>query len=565
MTAARLFLANCLIWLLTLASPAAATDLTFADLQHRIGDQVVASDFTEGSLAHAVLHGAVGCVAAEALDGHCASGAAAAVAMSLYSGTLDGTAPDESDTEAYNAWRAQVADQAQLIDAGVGYVTSGGLAANVSNGASIAQSGAVNNYLSHTQLDEYQRAWGACNDDVACIRAVVEEFAEVSLAQQHALAMCGNDLACIAPHLQAMAAARDHPLWQSTVDALWGPYGTALGELEYQAHQVYLNYQHDVGNPFPLNLFSGWMVREHDAAYGSYAGWAQDNCSGMSGAACMADFQKIRTVSAHWEGYKAGSEAFLTSATIGLGGGLTIAVAPSAVATMRLCAANPLCWAEVAGLGGEIGLGATGATAGQTFFSVAGQTSAVVGSVILQHGDEIIRVIDDLGRVLTPVSQSVDDAGRFLMRSADGATGYLDDANRFVPNAPNTGPRVTIRDHYEHHDAMRNDVIGQLEGQGYRVADGEASFGNACGSGRCRPDILYEAPDGTVGIIEIKTGSADLSIRQTEIFPQIENGDAIPRGAVADRFGLEPGVPLREQGYPSGIPIEVREFPGAGQ
>jgi hypothetical protein len=132
-------------------------------------------------------------------------------------------------------------------------------------------------------------------------------------------------------------------------------------------------------------------------------------------------------------------------------------------------------------------------------------------------------------------------------------------------DASNAGPRITIRDHYEHHDAMRSDVIGQLEGQGYRVADGEASFGNACGVGRCRPDILYEAPDGTVGIIEIKTGNADLSIRQTEIFPQIENGDAIPRRAVADRFGLDPGVPLRDQGYPNGIPIEVREFPGAGQ
>lgn len=130
---------------------------------------------------------------------------------------------------------------------------------------------------------------------------------------------------------------------------------------------------------------------------------------------------------------------------------------------------------------------------------------------------------------------------------------------------PNTGPRITIRDHYEHHDAMRNDVIGQLEGQGYRIADGEASFGSACGTGRCRPDILYEGPDGKVGIIEIKTGNADLSIRQTEIFPQINSGDAIPRGGVAERFGLDPGVPLREQGYPNGIPIEVREFPGAGQ
>ena len=128
----------------------------------------------------------------------------------------------------------------------------------------------------------------------------------------------------------------------------------------------------------------------------------------------------------------------------------------------------------------------------------------------------------------------------------------------------NTGPRVTIRDHYDHHNEMRTDVIDQLKGQGYRVADGEASFGSSCGAGRCRPDIIYEAPDGTKGIIEIKTGNADLSIRQTEIFPQIKDGSAIPRGKVAARFGLRPGVPLKDQGYPNGIPIEIREFPGAG-
>ena len=66
-------------------------------------------------------------------------------------------------------------------------------------------------------------------------------------------------------------------------------------------------------------------------------------------------------------------------------------------------------------------------------------------------------------------------------------------------------------------------------------------------------------------IIEVKTGDADLSIRQSEIFPQINSGDAIPRGQVADDFGLDPGIPLRDQGYPNGIPIEIRIFPGVGQ
>lgn len=112
---------------------------------------------------------------------------------------------------------------------------------------------------------------------------------------------------------------------------------------------------------------------------------------------------------------------------------------------------------------------------------------------------------------------------------------------------------------------MRDDLIGQLETQGFSVSRREVSFGSSCGSGRCRPDIIYEAPDGRVGIIEIKTGNADLSIRQSEIFPQIENGNAIPRGAVARQFGLIPGRALKDQGYPDGIPIEVRNFPGVGQ
>lgn len=85
------------------------------------------------------------------------------------------------------------------------------------------------------------------------------------------------------------------------------------------------------------------------------------------------------------------------------------------------------------------------------------------------------------------------------------------------------------------------------------------------GTGRCRPDIVYETPDGKIGIIEVKTGNAEFTIRQSEIYPQIKDGNAIPRGKVADDFGLEPGVPLKDQGYPNGIPIEIRTFPGVGQ
>lgn len=153
-----------------------AINLTMADLQNGIGDGVTKGLYQEGDLAHAALHGLVGCAAAEALDGNCASGAAAAIAQSLYAGTLDGTAPDESDTAAYAAWQAQVADQAQLIGASVGYITSAGLADNVSNGGSIAQSGIINNYLNHVEAADLERAreeLAACSAATNCDESTI--------------------------------------------------------------------------------------------------------------------------------------------------------------------------------------------------------------------------------------------------------------------------------------------------------------------------------------------------------------------------------------------------------
>ncbi|WP_167362841.1 hypothetical protein, partial [Pseudomonas cuatrocienegasensis] len=132
-----------------------------------------------------------------------------------------------------------------------------------------------------------------------------------------------------------------------------------------------------------------------------------------------------------------------------------------------------------------------------------------------------------------------------------------------VPKVEGAAPKVTIRDHYDHHLNMVDDIKDQLSAQGYRVSNKEISFGSSCGVGRCRPDIVAEAPDGSIRIIEVKTGSADLSIRQSEIFPQIRDGNSIPRGKVARDFGLIPGKPLREQGYPNGIPVETMNFPGA--
>ncbi|WP_285541324.1 hemagglutinin repeat-containing protein, partial [Brucella sp. NBRC 12950] len=132
-------------------------------------------------------------------------------------------------------------------------------------------------------------------------------------------------------------------------------------------------------------------------------------------------------------------------------------------------------------------------------------------------------------------------------------------------NPVEDGPAITVKDHYTHHKDMVDDLKEQLESQGFRVSGKEVSFGNSCGVGRCRPDIIYEAPDGKISIIEVKTGNAGLSIRQSEIYPQIKDGNAIPRGKVAREFGLIPNMPLKNQGYPNGIPIEIKNFPGVGE
>ncbi|MDO8344104.1 MAG: DUF637 domain-containing protein [Cellvibrio sp.] len=122
---------------------------------------------------------------------------------------------------------------------------------------------------------------------------------------------------------------------------------------------------------------------------------------------------------------------------------------------------------------------------------------------------------------------------------------------------------VVIKDHYEHHNAFVADMKNQLQENGFVVNEKEISFGSSCTIGRCRPDIVAKGPDGKISlVIEVKTGDADFSIRQTEIFPQIANGSAIPKGDVAKQFGLRPDIALKDQGYPNGIPVFEARSPG---
>jgi filamentous hemagglutinin len=132
-----------------------------------------------------------------------------------------------------------------------------------------------------------------------------------------------------------------------------------------------------------------------------------------------------------------------------------------------------------------------------------------------------------------------------------------------IKEAAEFGDLAPLRQQNKYHQELVKVEKAKLKAEGNVVSDREISFG--CGAARWRPDIVYKTPDGQWGIIEVKTGDAGLSIRQSEIFPQIENGNAVSRGEVAVQFGLTSGRPLKEQGYPNGIPIRELRLPGLNQ
>ena len=147
------------------AMTSSLVNLAMADVQYAIGEIGVTRDANgsvthdpnwEGSPGHAILHGLAGCAAAELQGADCAAGAAGAVAQSLYAGTLSAPnrehyASEEDYAQAYASWERTTLNTAELIGGTVGFLFSAGETQNVSIAANVAQSGAQNNYLNHTE------------------------------------------------------------------------------------------------------------------------------------------------------------------------------------------------------------------------------------------------------------------------------------------------------------------------------------------------------------------------------------------------------------------------------
>ena len=135
----------------------------------------------EGSVEHALLHGIAGCAFAEVSGGDCAAGLAAGIAQSVYAGYVDRNGLD----------RVAAVETAALIGAGVGFLFSSGEGQNVTLGNTTAQSGFVNNYLSHSEIMYGSQLRYSCmeeGDQQACDD--LEQLWETSEARDQQLEDC---------------------------------------------------------------------------------------------------------------------------------------------------------------------------------------------------------------------------------------------------------------------------------------------------------------------------------------------------------------------------------------
>lgn len=159
-----------------------------------------------------------------------------------------------------------------------------------------------------------------------------------------------------------------------------------------------------------------------------------------------------------------------------------------------------------------------------------------------------------------------DAVGRYALDQAEGDfKPTLDVARQPLPTTKL--PPSTILQRSRHHDLQAAAAADEYRALGYTISDlKQVTFGGSClADGRCRTDFGGFDLNGKAVVFEVKTGDADLSIRQSDIYPQIQDGNAIPHRRVAAALGLVPGWPLKDQGYPNGIPvIEVRK-PGLGR
>ena len=168
-------------------------------------------------------------------------------------------------------------------------------------------------------------------------------------------------------------------------------------------------------------------------------------------------------------------------------------------------------------------------------------------------GNDPVNAIDPDGRIANFIAKFVVDVG--LEIAIQAATGQKVNVGSAVRGAA-TGivdPTKTVRKAAKLGSALRKTQLAKNKAQGKA---GEALTRQKLGNDVAGEQVTLESSKGTRarvdfvkedgGVVETKTGNADLSPGQKDVFDDIKAGNEVtPRGANAEAAGLTPNEPVR--------------------
>ncbi|MDX8350525.1 filamentous hemagglutinin N-terminal domain-containing protein [Cognatiyoonia sp. IB215446] len=529
----------------------AAINLAMADLQQGIGDGVEAGFFEEGDFEHALLHGVVGCAAGEALGGSCGSGAAAGIAQSVFAGIAKDFAPDETDGESYAAWRASFTNRAELVGATAGFLTSGGVAENVSGGGSIAKSGFLNNYLYHDEAVRRQaaneRLW-ACQSSGECS---AEEIAQLWDTIQE---------------LNALDAERDRQFKMACLDMASAACAIAFADLS-AAHESFAVHIR-AGTLDSRLLFSEYT---HG---GIHTGIQQETDGRLGVGDLFAAYKSEVLQNAYFDALQQIPVDAVTG-TIDLASITAAAVAGDETAQQQLELIGQSIWAAVTDPVGTVQAG---------YEDVVAKLDEA--RALEEAGDwhGAAQILGDLSATVTVTTASAGTAG-VALKALNAVPGLPNrvlpegspypqaDYDAYVQRKLDAGeiPRspegyVEVRQRFDKGSAAHNaaveaelDLLRETYGENARLIENRA-VSAADGCSTCRPDIMVYDPDTrTLHVIEVKTGDADLTPNQRQIYPEIANGSASMNSNQLSDLGLPTEFAGRPLSEIDGLKIVVEE------
>ncbi len=407
------------------AFTASVVNLAQDDLQTLIGDRYNGANALvnggEGSIGHVIEHANVGCISGAALGGDCGASAVAAGISAIYAGAVD---PEKALRNS-----GQAIALAGLFGGFGAAVVSGGDLNATMTASGIAGSAFANNYLTHAQWGQLASDIRACMGDTDCESQTRATYAALSERQNQEFFACiaANDSACIQRVRDELAEVEDN---RTQINAAMADLNTGLGG-GLAPWTGLLDQDQTAVSATEIVYGDGNRITPQQAQEVFAIDRALLCTGGMSTGDCLAAIATARS--------ERGAAGLVAGAVV-IGG---VAIAPSALTALSTCAANPACLGGLPTLFGEFALGASGATAGQTFVTLGAAGAGLAGKLVLSNGDTILGILDGAtGQTMRYLGTSAN--GRALVQAANGGVGMFDDAGRLVSLPPDA--KVTHAD-----------------------------------------------------------------------------------------------------------------------